>query len=93
MKKSIIFISILLSIFLMIGCVSAGFFDFLDGFDVLNDNPDNTFVVGFNSQFPPFGYVDSNGEYTGFDLELAQEVAERNNWTMESHCLSMIIIR
>ncbi len=84
MKKSIIFISILLSIFLMIGCVSAGFFDFLEGFDALNDNPDDTFVVGFNSQFPPFGYVDANGEYTGFDLELAQEVAKRNNWTFKA---------
>ena len=84
MKKSIIFISILLSIFLMIGCVSAGFFDFLEGFDALNDNPDDTFVVGFNSQFPPFGYVDADGEYTGFDLELAQEVAKRNNWTFKA---------
>lgn len=83
MKKSIIFISIILSIFLVIGCVSAGFFDFLGDFDTLNDNPDDTFVVGFNSQFPPFGYMDDNGNYTGFDIELAQEVAKRNNWTFE----------
>lgn len=83
MKKSIIVISILLSIFLMIGCVSAGFFDFLGEFEVLNDNPDDTFVVGFNSQFPPFGYVDDNAEYTGFDIELAQEVARRNNWSFK----------
>lgn len=83
MKKSIICISILLSIFLMIGCVSAGFFEFLGNFEVLNDNPDDTFVVGFNSQFPPFGYMDDNSNYTGFDLELAQEVAKRNNWTFK----------
>ena len=84
MKRSIIFITILLSIFLMIGCVSAGFFDFLGNFDALDDNPDDTLVVGFNSQFPPFGYKDDNGDYTGFDLELAQEVAKRNNWSFKA---------
>nr|WQH65324.1 amino acid ABC transporter substrate-binding protein [Methanosphaera sp. ISO3-F5] len=40
-----------------------------------------SFVVGFNSEFPPFGYQADNGEYTGFDIELAKEVCERNNWT------------
>ena len=84
MKKSIILISIILSIFLIIGCASAGFFDFLGDFESLNDNPDDTFIIGFNSQFPPFGYVDDNGSYTGFDLELAQEVAKRNNWTFKA---------
>lgn len=68
----------------MIGCVSAGFFDFLGDFEVFNDNPDDVFVVGFNSQFPPFGYVDDNGEYAGFDIELAKEVARRNNWTFKA---------
>ena len=36
-----------------------------------------TFTVGFDAEFPPYGYMDENGEYTGFDLELAQEVADR----------------
>ena len=37
------------------------------------------FTVGFDANFPPYGYV-VNGEYTGFDLDLAREVAKRNNW-------------
>lgn len=37
----------------------------------------NTFIVGFDQDFPPMGFVGDNGEYTGFDLELAQEVAKR----------------
>ncbi|MDR1773110.1 MAG: amino acid ABC transporter substrate-binding protein [Hungatella sp.] len=37
----------------------------------------NTFTVGFDQDFPPMGFVGDNGEYTGFDLELAQEVANR----------------
>ena len=36
-----------------------------------------TFIVGFDQDFPPMGFVGANGEYTGFDLELAQEVAKR----------------
>lgn len=38
---------------------------------------DNTFTVGFDQDFPPMGFVGDDGEYTGFDLELAKEVAER----------------
>ena len=43
---------------------------------------DGQFVVGFDAEFPPYGYMDENGEYTGFDLELAQEVCDRNGWEL-----------
>lgn len=36
-----------------------------------------TLIVGFDQDFPPMGFVGDDGEYTGFDLELAQEVASR----------------
>ncbi len=36
-----------------------------------------TFIVGFDQDFPPMGFVGDDGEYTGFDLELAEEVANR----------------
>ena len=42
-----------------------------------------TFTVGFDAEFPPYGYMDENGEYTGFDLELAQEVCNRRGWTLK----------
>ena len=45
------------------------------------ENSEETFVVGFDAAFPPYGYVDDSGEYVGFDLELAQEVCDRNGWT------------
>ncbi|SCW27904.1 polar amino acid transport system substrate-binding protein [Ruminococcaceae bacterium YRB3002] len=35
------------------------------------------FVVGFDSEFPPMGFVDDQGNYVGFDLDLAQEAAKR----------------
>ena len=36
-----------------------------------------TFTVGFDQEFPPMGFVGDDGEYTGFDLEVAKAVAER----------------
>ena len=41
------------------------------------------FTVGFDAEFPPYGYKDSNGEYVGFDLDLAQEVCNRKGWTLK----------
>lgn len=41
-----------------------------------------TFTVGFDAEFPPYGYMDENGDYTGFDLELAAEVCARRGWEL-----------
>jgi len=41
-----------------------------------------TFTVGFDAEYPPYGYMDDNGEYTGFDLELAQAVCELEGWEL-----------
>ncbi len=47
------------------------------------DNGDQTtFTVGFDAEFPPYGYMDENGEYVGFDLDLAAEVCERQGWEL-----------
>ncbi|WP_282924069.1 amino acid ABC transporter substrate-binding protein [Mediterraneibacter massiliensis] len=46
-------------------------------------NDDDTFVVGFDAEYPPYGYMDDNGEYTGFDLELAQAVCDMEGWKLE----------
>ena len=40
-----------------------------------------TFTVGFDASFPPYGNQE-NGEYVGFDLDLAQEVCDRNGWEL-----------
>lgn len=45
-------------------------------------NSGKTFTVGFDAEFPPYGYRDENGEYVGFDLDLAAEVAKRNGWEL-----------
>lgn len=43
----------------------------------------DTFTVGFDAEYPPYGYKDDSGEYTGFDLELAEEVCKRNGWKLK----------
>ena len=42
-----------------------------------------TLMVGFDQAYPPYGYVGDDGEFTGLDLELAAEVAKRNDWELK----------
>lgn len=42
-----------------------------------------TFTVGFDAEFPPYGYQDESGEYVGFDLSLAEEVCKRQGWELK----------
>ena len=42
----------------------------------------DTFTVGFDQSYPPYGFVGDDGEFTGFDLDLAAEVCERNGWEL-----------
>lgn len=41
-----------------------------------------TFTVGFDAEYPPYGYMDDNGEYVGFDLECAQLVCDALGWEL-----------
>ncbi len=45
--------------------------------------PTTTLVVGFDNSYPPYGFIGDDGSYTGFDLDLATEVANRNDWGIE----------
>ena len=40
----------------------------------------DTLTVGFDNSYPPYGFIGEDGEYTGLDLDLAKEVADRNGW-------------
>lgn len=43
---------------------------------------EKSFTVGFDAEFPPYGYRDDSGEYVGFDLDLAAEVCKRQGWEL-----------
>ncbi|HII08849.1 MAG TPA: amino acid ABC transporter substrate-binding protein, partial [Methanosphaera sp.] len=47
-------------------------------------NDDTTLIVGFDAEFPPYGFKAENGSFEGFDLDLAQEVCKRNGWTFKA---------
>lgn len=42
-----------------------------------------TLTVGFDQAYPPYGFVGDDGNFTGFDLDLAAEVCKRNNWEVK----------
>ena len=48
-----------------------------DETSIAGTDADTTFIVGFDQDFPPMGFVGDDGEFTGFDLDLAAEVAKR----------------
>ncbi len=52
-----------------------------DGGNLLGE--DGVFVVGFDQDFPPYGYVGDDGEFTGFDIECARALAERLGWEIK----------
>ena len=45
-------------------------------------NGGDTFTVGFDAEYPPYGYMDDDGEYTGFEWEIAQAVCDLEGWTL-----------
>ena len=42
-----------------------------------------TLIVGFDQSYPPYGFVGNDGNFTGFDLDLAAEVASCNGWDIQ----------
>lgn len=65
---------------ILMAVMVAGMFGVSD--TVYAENDDSTLIVGFDAEFPPYGYKDENGEYVGFDLDLAAEVCKRRGWTL-----------
>ncbi len=60
----------------LLGCANG------NGKDSIEKTQGEKFTVGFDAGFPPYGYKDDNGEYVGFDLDLAEEVCKRNGWEL-----------
>ena len=73
--KAIIAISLVLAMALSVAGCSCSSKDSKDSSKVVND--EKTFVVGFDAEFPPYGFKDESGNYTGFDLDLASAVANK----------------
>ena len=79
MKKSIKrIIGILLASMMMLSLVACGSEKAVET-QTKADSATETknFVVGFDAEYPPYGFMGTDGNYTGFDLECAKEVCKR----------------
>lgn len=84
-KKILVSLSIMIIIVLGLLIVHFAYSDIES--EISSGNDDTTLVVGFDAEFPPYGYKDDQGNYIGFDLDLAQEVCNRNNWTLKKQAI------
>ena len=83
MKRKTALFASLLAAFALVAGLMAGCGNSGGGSDDGSDSGAYTFTVGFDQNFPPFGYMGDDGQFTGFDLDLAAEVCERNGWTVK----------
>jgi len=47
------------------------------------DKNARTFIMGIDAEYPPFSYLDENGEYAGFDVEICRAACEILGWNFE----------
>lgn len=81
MKKKILMIAV--AMVMMIGCLALAGCGGSDSGSASGSSGDTqTFTVGFDAEYPPYGYKDDDGEYVGFDLELAEKVCEMEGWEL-----------
>ena len=41
------------------------------------------FKMGIDAEYPPFSYLDDDGNYAGFDVEMCKAVCDLNGWKLE----------
>ena len=42
-----------------------------------------TFKMGFDAEYPPYSYMDDDGNYTGYDIEMCQAACDILGWDVE----------
>lgn len=71
-RNAILFITLILLVSTLTAC----------GAKESKESEKEKFIVGFDAEFEPYGFKNEDGEYVGFDLDLAREVSNRNNWEL-----------
>lgn len=44
---------------------------------------EKVFTMGIDAEYPPFSYMDDDGNYTGFDVEVCKAVCDKLGWKQE----------
>ncbi len=79
MKKVLVFlISVILITTLLAACTQSGPTSVLD--KIKNEGK---IMVGTSADYPPYEFVDSTGQKTGFDIELMEEIGKKMGVTVE----------
>ena len=72
MKKVL---ALVLALVMALSLVACGNADNNEG-----DDGKKTFVMGIDPEYPPFSYLDENGEYNGFDVEICKAACDLLGW-------------
>ena len=75
MKKVL---ALVLALVMALSLVACGNADNNEG-----DDGKKTFVMGIDPEYPPFSYLDENGEYAGFDVEICKAACDLLGWDFE----------
>lgn len=73
MKKIVALLLVVMMVFALCAC----------GGGDNKDDSQKTLVVGIDPEYPPYSYIGSDGEYTGFDIEVARAACDLLGWKME----------
>ncbi len=86
MKKLIALLLAVMTVFTLCACGSIQEDDGKAAGVVSEEDLGEGFVlkVGFDAEFPPYGYLADNGEYDGYDLAVAKELCNRLGWGFEA---------
>lgn len=76
------FSNLLLSIILSLGLIFAVGNKSISATETDNTNGE-TYIIGVDDTFAPMGFRDGSGELVGFDIDLANAVAELYGWEIE----------
>lgn len=75
LKKTLcLLLAVLMTVSLLAGCGSK---------DSDNKDGKKVFTVGIDAEYPPFSYLGDDGNYTGFDIEIAQAACDQLGWEMK----------
>jgi polar amino acid transport system substrate-binding protein len=82
-ETAVIFIAIIVFFLIASGCVSVPADQSCAAITPLPQEGKTQYIIGVDSDYPPFTYRDTAGNFTGFDIEAARWIAEREGFDVE----------
>ena len=74
-RKKITLVLVFLLAFFLVGCTQKASVPKVDNWNKYQKQ--GTITIGFDNTFVPMGFEEKNGQYAGFDIDLAQAVSEK----------------